>query len=70
MARRKEPVIPDAILDQLKKVLMERALKAELDHHLVGDESGNRRNALWPQDGADRQRVIGPIHPARPDGHV
>jgi putative transposase len=63
MARRKESVIPDAILDQLlagadaktafdqnglldqlKKALTERALKAELDHHLAGDESGNRRN--------------------------
>lgn len=63
MARRKEPVIPDAILDQLlagadaktafdqnglldqlKKALTERALKAELDHHLAGDESGNLRN--------------------------
>ena len=63
MARRKDPVIPDAILDQLlagadaktafdqnglldqlKKALTERALKAELDHHLAGDESGNRRN--------------------------
>ena len=63
MARRKEPVIPDAILDQLlagadaktafdqnglldqlKKALTERALKAELDHHLAGDESGNRCN--------------------------
>jgi putative transposase len=63
MARRKEPVIPDAILDQLlaeadaktafyqnglldqlKKALTERALRAEMDHHLVGDESGNRRN--------------------------
>jgi putative transposase len=63
MARRKEPAIPDAILDQLlagadaktafdqnglidqlKKALAERALKAELDHHLGGDESGNTRN--------------------------
>ena len=63
MARRREPVIPDAILDQLlagadaktafdqnglidqlKKALAERALKAELDHHLGGDESGNTRN--------------------------
>lgn len=62
MARRKEPVIPDAIpdqllagadaktafeqnglLDQLKKALTERVLKAELDHHLAGDESDNRR---------------------------
>jgi putative transposase len=63
MARRKDPVIPDAVLDQLlagadaktafdqnglleqlKKALAERALKAEMDHHLAGDESGNRRN--------------------------
>ncbi|MCW2240570.1 transposase-like protein [Azospirillum canadense] len=63
MARRKDPVIPDAILDQLlagadaktafeqnglldqlKKALTERALKAELDHHLASDESDNRRN--------------------------
>lgn len=53
MARRKEPSIPDAILDQLlagadaktafdpgglldglKKALAERALNAEMDHHL------------------------------------
>lgn len=64
MARRKEPVIPDAILDQLlagtdakaafdsnglldqlKKALAERALNAEMDHHLSGDGlSGNSRN--------------------------
>lgn len=63
MARRREPVIPDTILDQLlagadaktafdqnglldqlKKALAERALKAELAHHLAGDESGNTRN--------------------------
>ncbi len=63
MARRKEPIIPDAILDQLlagadaktafdqnglldqlKNALTERALRAELDHHLASDESGNRRN--------------------------
>ena len=64
MARRKEPVIPDAILDQLsagadaksafdgnglldqlKKALAERALNAEMDHHLAGDGGvGNTRN--------------------------
>ena len=64
MARRKEPVIPDAILDQLlagadaksafdsnglldqlKKALAERALNAEMDHHLAGDGgAGNSRN--------------------------
>jgi putative transposase len=63
MPRRKEPRIPDAILDQLlagadaktafdanglldelKKAFAERALNAEMDHHLAGDESGNSRN--------------------------
>src|SRR5919112_3051082 len=61
--RRKEPCIPDAILDQLlagadpktafdpnglldglKKALAERALNAEMDHHLGGGEVGNSRN--------------------------
>jgi putative transposase len=63
MPRRKEPRIPDAILDQLlagadaktafdpngllddlKKALAERVLNAEMDHHLAGEEVGNRRN--------------------------
>src|SRR3954467_11045951 len=64
MPRRKEPRIPDAILDQLlagagprtafdpnglldglKKALAERALNAEMDHHLAGDGGpGNSRN--------------------------
>jgi putative transposase len=64
MARRKEPRIPDAILDQLlagaeaktafdagglldelKKALAERALNAEMDHHLAGGgETANNRN--------------------------
>jgi putative transposase len=64
MPRRKEPKIPDAILDQLlagadpktvfdpnglldglKKALAERALNAEMDHHLTGDGgTGNSRN--------------------------
>src|SRR5215210_8015630 len=63
MPRRKEPRIPDAILDQLlagadpktafdpngllddlKKALAERALNAEMDHHLAGEETGNSRN--------------------------
>jgi putative transposase len=64
MARRKEPVIPDAILDQLlggadaktafdggglidqlKKALAERALNAEMDHHLSSESGrGNSRN--------------------------
>jgi putative transposase len=63
MARRKQPVIADAVLDQLlagadaktafekdglldelKKALAERALNAEMDHHLDAGEDGNRRN--------------------------
>ncbi len=63
MARRKEPRIPDAVLDELlagadpktvfdpnglldtlKKALAERALNAEMDHHLDGGEAGNSRN--------------------------
>ena len=32
------------LLDSLKKALAERALNAEMDHHLTGDESGNSRN--------------------------
>ena len=64
MARRKEPIIPDSILDQLlagsdaktafesnglldqlKKALAERALNAEMDHHLSGEgTAGNTRN--------------------------
>jgi putative transposase len=35
----------DGLLDELKKALAERALNAELDHHLeTGAEDGNRRN--------------------------
>ena len=63
MARRKQPTIPDQVLDQLlagadaktafdkdglldelKKALAERALNAEMDHHLVNGEPGNSRN--------------------------
>jgi hypothetical protein len=63
MPRRKEPCIPNAVLDQLlagadpktafdpngliddlKKALAERVLNAEMDHHLAGEEPGNRRN--------------------------
>ncbi len=64
MPRRKPPVIPDAILDQLlagsdaksafdphglldqlKKALAERALNAEMEHHLSTEAgAGNNRN--------------------------
>ncbi len=68
MAKRKEPQIPDAILDQLlsgaaastafdrgglldplKTALSERALNAEMDHHLAGEGgAGNSRNVSAP----------------------
>ena len=35
---------PDGLLDDLKKALAERVLNAEMDHHLAGEEPGNRRN--------------------------
>jgi putative transposase len=34
----------NGLLDALKKALAERALNAEMDHHLATDESGNSRN--------------------------
>ena len=34
----------DGLLDDLKKALAERALNAEMDHHLASDEAGNSRN--------------------------
>jgi putative transposase len=35
---------PNGLLDGLKKALAERALNAEMDHHLAGAEAGNTRN--------------------------
>ena len=35
----------DGLLDELKKALAERALNAELDHHLEGGEPDGRANA-------------------------
>src|SRR5919206_2353878 len=72
MPRRKEPKIPDAVLDQLlagadpktafdpgglldelKKAFAERALNAEMDHHLAGGGgTGNSR------DGYGRKSVV------------
>ena len=64
MARRKQPTIPDqlleqllagadaktafakdGLLDELKKALAERALNAEMDHHLDGGEDDGRANS-------------------------
>ena len=75
MSRRKEPAIPNELLDQLlaggaaseafeqgglldalKKALTERALNAEMDHHLAGDDgAGNTRK----EDRDDRDRQAG-----------
>jgi putative transposase len=35
---------PNGLLDDLKKALAEQVLNAEMDHHLAGEEPGNRRN--------------------------
>src|SRR4051794_23138338 len=73
MPRRKQPTIPDELLDQLlagsdprvaladgglldglKKALVERALNAELDHHLETGEPdghGNSRNGYGGKTG-------------------
>lgn len=67
MPRRKEPKIPDAILDQLlagadaksaleanglldelKKALAERALNAEMDHHVGGEGGAGNGRSLAP----------------------
>lgn len=74
MARRKQPSIPDALLDQLlagadpksafakdglldelKKALAERALNAEIDHHLESGEPGGRSNS---RNGYGRKTVL------------
>lgn len=36
----------DGLLDQLKKALAERALNAEMDHHLTNGDPGNIRFKL------------------------
>jgi putative transposase len=74
MARRKQPVIPDQLLDQLlagadakaafekdglldelKKALAERALNAEIDHHLEAGEADGRTNS---RNGYGKKRVL------------
>src|SRR3712207_9380974 len=79
MPRRKQPQIPDAILDQLlagadpktafdpngllddlKKALAERALNAEMDHHLAGDGgAGNSRNGYGGETVGSVTRRVG-----------
>lgn len=74
MARRKAPVIPDQLLDQLlsgadaktafekdglldelKKALAERALNAEIDHHLETGEADGRTNS---RNGYGKKQVL------------
>src|SRR5512144_1188470 len=74
MARRKQPVISDQLLDQLlagadakmafekdglldelKKALAERALNAEIDHHLEVGEADGRANS---RNGYGKKRVL------------
>jgi putative transposase len=74
MARRKAPVIPDELLDQLlagrdpqsalgrdglvdelKRALAERALNAEMDHHLDGEVAEGRSNS---RNGYGRKTVL------------
>lgn len=77
MSRRKDPVIPNEILDQLlaggdaaaalqsgellnglKKALAERALNAEMDHHLADEaQAENNRNGYPPLYGRARGRA-------------
>jgi putative transposase len=40
----KDPFGKDGLLDELKKVLAERVLNAELDHHLANESDDSRRN--------------------------
>jgi len=40
----KDPFGKDGLLDELKKALAERALNAELDHHLASEADAGRRN--------------------------
>ena len=35
---------PNGLIDDLRKALAERVLNAEMDHHLAGEEPGNRPN--------------------------
>src|SRR6478609_3448004 len=67
----------DGLLDDLKKALAERALNAEMDHHLASEETGNSRNGygrkrVTTETGRielevprDRQSTFDPQLPAR-----
>ncbi len=47
----------DGLIDELKRVLAEQALNAEMDHHLDREPArgpGQQPQWLWPQDIAHR----------------
>jgi putative transposase len=52
---------PNGLLDALKKALAERVLNAEMDHHLAGEEPGNRRNGYGKKESI---RICGVFHAA------
>src|SRR5262249_60595836 len=57
---------PNGLLDDLKKALAERVLNAEMDHHLAGEEPGNRRNGYGKKTvitdtGGGSARPPGPV---------
>src|ERR1044071_3951450 len=63
---------PNGLIDDLKKALAERVLNAEMDHHLAGEEPGNRRNGYGKKtvitdetDGIMTACCVSPRH--RPD---
>ena len=58
----------DGLFKQLKKALLERALGAELTHHLgyekgdpAGRGTGNNRDGTGGEDGADLRNGIGRV---------
>jgi putative transposase len=46
------------LLDSLKKALTERALNAEMDHHLAGDGAAGRRGARCRHEGRVGKRLF------------
>lgn len=64
---------PNGLLDHLKKALAERALNAEMNQHLAGNDAGNSRNGysrkivttetgkLDPEVSQDRQSTFDPL---------
>src|SRR3954451_1869623 len=48
-------LVRDGLLDELKRALAERALNAEMDHHLVGEAAEGRSNS---RNGYGRKTVL------------